>query len=212
MNKEVKDLEEEYKCKGQTVICPRCRREHFSPYLVMDEYVNCECGFRFYAFADRGLNIIMTPEEVGYEPVARAMRRFIVSTGRCTDIPPSLYLEPSGSVEYDVSVEEKDLDTVLEETLEEYQATVFGQCYLTRELICSIYDSFESGHDVELKKQKDRVDVIELKKKKIADQSIRQHARPLAYNEIVSPIRRSSHPLTGGVLLGSQEYRRPSQL
>lgn len=212
MNKEVKDLEEEYKGKGQTVICPRCRREHFSPYLVMDEYVNCECGFRFYAFADRGLNIIMTPEEVGYEPVARAMRRFIVSTGRCTDIPPSLYLEPSGSVEYDVTVEEKDLDTVLEETLEEYQTAVFGQCYLTRELICSICDSFESGHDVELKKQKDRVDVIELKKKKIADQSFRQHVRPLAYNEIVSPIRRSSHPLTGGVLLGNQEYRRASQL
>lgn len=49
------------------ILCPRCRKEHFSDYAVLDEFFNCECGFSFYAFEDRGLRI--TPKELfGYKP------------------------------------------------------------------------------------------------------------------------------------------------
>ena len=205
MNREDKDLAEEYGGKGQVVICPKCRKEHFSPYEILDEYVNCECGFRFYAFADKGLNIIMTPEEAEYEPLARAMRRFVVSTGRCKDIPPSLYMESDGLEEYAVSIYERDMDVELENILEEYQTAVFGQCYITKELIVSICDSFENGHDVELKKQKDRVDVIELKKKKVADQTIKQAAGRVAYDKLMTPMRISSQCYAGGIMLGNQK-------
>ena len=56
----------------------------------MDDLINCDCGFSFYVFVDKGLRIMMTPQEASYEPIVRAMRRFVVATGRCQDIDPSL--------------------------------------------------------------------------------------------------------------------------
>jgi len=81
---------------GQTVFCPRCGKKHYCPTGVMDEHIKCGCGLHFYAFANKGLRIIMPTDEAGYEPIARALRRFVVSTGRCTDIPPELYQDPDG--------------------------------------------------------------------------------------------------------------------
>ena len=207
MNTVYEDQEEEYQGKGQMVICPKCHREHFSPYELLDEFMDCECGFSFYAFAFKGLRIIMTPEEASYEPIARAMRRFIISTGRCTDIPPHLYMEPNGESEFEMTVQERDLDTDMESILEEYQMTVFGQCFLTRELLCSICESFEHGHDIELKKQKDHVDIIELKKKKVSDQSSRPRAKQMPYRGMISPARRPAIPHPGGILLENQDAR-----
>jgi len=160
------------------ILCPRCRKEHFSDYAVLDEFFNCECGFSFYAFEDRGLRIMMTPDEAHYEPIARAMRRFVVSTGRCQDIDQKL-LEPTEQVNT-VELQQRDLDEELTEILEEYQMAVFGQCYLTKELICSICESFEGGTDVELKKLKDRVDLIELKRKKVPEKDTKPR-RQAAY-------------------------------
>ena len=57
MNTAYEDQEEEYQGKGQMVICPKCHREHFSPYELLDEFMDCECGFSFYAFAFKGLRI-----------------------------------------------------------------------------------------------------------------------------------------------------------
>lgn len=211
MNTVNDEQEEKYQSKGQMVICPKCHREHFSPYELVDEYMDCECGFSFYAFAFKGLRIIMTPEEASYEPIARAMRRFVISTGRCADIPPSLYLEPDGKSGYEMTVQERDLDSDMESILEEYQMTVFGQCFLTRELLCSICESFEHGHDIELKKQKDHVDIIELKKKKVTDQNTRQRSNQTPYGGMIRPIRRPSKLHTGGILRQTQDVSYPSQ-
>ena len=207
MSKEEKDLEEEYRGKGQVVICPKCYREHFSPNELLDEFIDCECGFSFYAFAFQGLRVIMTPEEASYEPIARALRRFIVSTGRCTDIPPGLYMEPEGKKECEMIAQERDLDTDMESILEDYQMTMFGQCFLTRDLLCSICESFEHGHDIELKKQKDHVDIIELKKKKVSNQSIRLRAKQMTCRGMISPAQRSTVPHPGGVLLENQDVQ-----
>lgn len=211
MNTVYDEQEERTKGIGQVVICPKCHREHISPYELVDEYMDCECGFSFYAFTYKGLRIIMTPEEASYEPIARAMRRFVISTGRCTDIPASLYLEPDGKSGYEMMVQERDLDSDMESILEEYQMTVFGQCFLTRELLCSICESFEYGRDIELKKQKDHVDIIELKKKKVSDQSNRQRPKQIPYDAIVSPIRRTSMLHTGGILRETQDIRYSRQ-
>ena len=211
MNPVHDEQEDKYQVKGQVVICPKCHREHFSPSELVDEYMDCECGFSFYAFAYKDLRIIMTPEEASYEPIARAMRRFVISTGRCTDIPPSLYLEPDGKSGYEMTVEERDLDSDMESILEEYQMTVFGQCFLTRELLCSICESFEHGRDIELKKQKDHVDIIELKKKKVCHQSTRQRPKQMPHDAMISPIRGASILHTGGILRETQDVSYPSQ-
>ena len=40
----------------QVVFCPKCKKKHYSAYALMNEFVNCECGYSFYAFADKGLH------------------------------------------------------------------------------------------------------------------------------------------------------------
>lgn len=84
---------------------------------------------------------MMTPEEAGFEPIARAMRRFVVATGRCQDIDPRL-LEDTDQIPK-VEMQERNLDEELAQLLEEYQLAAFGECYITRELIdCGIPLSF----------------------------------------------------------------------
>ena len=102
----------------------------------------------------------MTPQEANYEPIARAMRRFVVATGRCQDIDPRL-LEDTGER---VEMKERDLDEEVRRALEDYQLAAFGECYITKELIDSICKAFEKNYDVALNKKKDGVDVREVNK------------------------------------------------
>ena len=43
----------------QVVFCPKCKKKHYSAYALMNEFVNCECGYSFYAFDDKGLHIMI---------------------------------------------------------------------------------------------------------------------------------------------------------
>ena len=74
--------------------CPRCGKQHCSDSAIFDDRVSCSCGFDFYAFACGDLRIVMPWDEASYEPIARALRKFVVATGRCQDIPPELYDDP----------------------------------------------------------------------------------------------------------------------
>ena len=96
------------------------------------------------------------------------MRRFVVSTGRCNDIPAHLYMDEDGQYCFDIAKQNEDMEEVLERSLETFQLEVFGECFLTIDLLGSICESFLEGHDVELRKQKNRVDIIKLIKKKVA--------------------------------------------
>lgn len=152
----------------QEILCPRCHKPHYSSRPIMDEYIDCDCGFRFYAFSCQDLKITMLPEEASYEPVVRNLRRFVVSTGRCTDIPQHLYQDEDGQYCFDIGLRNEDADEVLERALESFQLETFGESFLTVDLIGSICESFLDGNDVELRKQKDRVDIIKLIKKKVS--------------------------------------------
>ncbi|MGE4548839.1 MAG: hypothetical protein AB7C89_04690, partial [Intestinibacillus sp.] len=121
---------------------------------------------------DTVLQITMPSSEAGYEPIARAMRRFVVATGRCTDIPPELYQDENGQF-YFGSYRETDVEDELERALEHYQTEYFGDCYLTNELLYSICESFQNGNDVELRKQKNGIDIIKLIKKKVSTEKKR---------------------------------------
>ncbi len=155
-------------CTGQMVFCPRCGKKHYSHTVIMDEYVNCVCGMRFYAFADSGLRIILPPDEAGYEPIARAMRRFVVTTGRCRDIPPELYQNDDGQICFNFVKKDEDVEERLARSLEQFQQEMFGECFISKDLVFAICESFLDGHDVELRKQKKGVDIIKLIRKRMA--------------------------------------------
>ena len=164
--------------KEQMVICPSCQRQYPRSGVLVDEFIDCECGHRFYAFACGELRITMPQEEACCETVARAMRCFVVSTGRCTDIPRSLLSEDCQ--------EDPFIDEELEHLLSEYQSDAYGECFIPKEILDSICDSLVRGHDVELKKQKSKVDVIELTKKKPPSSSTgrRRRMRSEVYGQI----------------------------
>lgn len=185
------------------VLCPKCHKEHYGAYPLMDEFINCECGFSFYAFVDRGLRIMMTPQEAMFEPIARAMRRFVVATGRCQDIDPKL-LEYTDQIP-SLDVQERDLDDELARVLEEYQLAAFGECFITRELIDSICKFFGNNMDVVLMKQKDGVDIREMKKpKRVPNPDTSRSARLLTYNARIRESQRMGFPTVGGIMRSCQ--------
>ena len=153
--------------EGQSVVCPRCHRMHYSRTPIMDEYIDCRCGLSFYAFSCSGLRIIMPANEAGCESVARAMRRFVVTTGRCTDIPSALYQDEDGQLCFGFLKESQDIDEQLEIALEGFQSEYFGESYLTKDMVYTICESFKGGNDVELRKQKKGVDIVKLIKKRL---------------------------------------------
>ena len=65
----------------------------------------------------------------------------------------------------------------------------------------------EKAYQAELKKQKDHVDIIELKKKKVSDQSTKFRTQQMSYRGKISPMRRPSIPRPGGILLENQDIR-----
>lgn len=66
-------------------------------------------------------------QETRIDQIVRAMRRFVVTTGRCQNIDPKLleYTEEESIVKK----QERDLDAEFASLLEEYQIVVFGDCY-----------------------------------------------------------------------------------
>ncbi|MCR5540682.1 MAG: hypothetical protein K6F71_07680 [Ruminococcus sp.] len=147
--------------KKYIIPCPRCNKIHRIDGDIVDEIIHCSCGFEFYAFAVGDFRIVMSKTEACSEPIVRSMRRFVVSTGRCPDIPPELY----DDVYNDDFLE---MEESLAKSLEEHQLESFGNVYFTKDLLDSICESFSNGKDVELKKKKDSIDIIELKKKNIS--------------------------------------------
>lgn len=201
------------KFAGPVVICPKCHKEHYGAYALMDEYIDCECGLSFYAFVDKGLRIMMTPQEANYEPIARAMRRFVVATGRCQDIDPRL-LEYTDEIP-SVDVQERDLDEEVSRVLEEYQLAAFGKCYITKELIDIICKIFEKDNDVTLNKKKDGVEFREVNKpNKLTGQQTRSNARILSY-EMMLRSAKGKQPVVaeGGIMRMRQrtEFRQAGQ-
>ena len=199
--------------KPPIVICPKCHKEHYGAYPLMDEFINCDCGFSFYAFVDQGLRIMMTPQEARFEPIARAMRRFVVATGRCQDIDPKL-LEYTDQIPR-VDVQEWDLDDQLAKVLEDYQLAAFGECYITKELVDSICKFFERNMDVIIRKHKDRVDVSEVNKPKhVSLPDASRNARLLTYSARIRESQRMGIPsAVGGIMRSCQgtDVRMPGQ-
>jgi hypothetical protein len=170
--------------------CPKCGKKHTFSGCYVDSMIDCECGFGYYAFAAGDFRIVMSQEEAGSEEVVRAMRRFVVSTGRCTDIPPELYdmdrEMPTPNAGPSFYVREYDLEDELEHVLREYQVSAFGECLFTRELMDSICESLSAGKDIELKRKKDGIDIIELKKKRIKPADTEAHPKIAVFRQVHS--------------------------
>ena len=146
--------------------CPRCGKKHYLDGAIFDDRVSCSCGFDFYAFAAGELSIILPWEEANSEPIARALRKLVVVTGRCLDIPPELYKDDHLSI-----------NSMLDEIITEHQIDKYGICVITQEQLELICKSLLSGDDVELKWNRGHLKIYELKHRDI--QSKDNESKPL---------------------------------
>ncbi len=142
-----------YKVKRYALTCPRCGKKHFCEGVIFDSRVSCSCGFDYYAFAADDLLIVLPWSEVMCKQIAMAMRKLVVTTGRCTDIPPELYEDHSTSA--------------LDKALEDYQMDKYGTCYVTKDSLDIMCNSLENDEDIEVRWKRNRLDIIELKKKTV---------------------------------------------
>lgn len=146
--------------------CPRCGKKHYTDGAIFDDRVSCSCGFDFYAFAAGELRIMMPWTEANSEPIARAMRKLVVATGRCQDIPPELYIDDCLSQ-----------DILLDNELAAYQIDRFGICVITQEQLELICKSLLNGDDVELKWNRNHLKIYELKHRDIQNKD--DESKPL---------------------------------
>lgn len=150
-----------------SIPCPRCGKMHIFQAEYVDSMIDCDCGFEGYAFAVGDFRIIMSRAEALNESVVRSMRRFVILTGRCTDIPPELYMDEGELQECAIKPPVvHDIEEELERTLEEYQVAAFGEYLLTSELLDFICECLSEEKDIELRRKKDGVEISELKKHK----------------------------------------------
>ena len=105
--------------------------------------------------------ITLPGEEARYEPIARAMRRLVVATGRGSDIPPELYLDEIPE-ETSATYNGDDIETRLDEALREYCEIAYGQNYLGVQEVDLVFQALENGKDVVIKRKKDSVSVFQL--------------------------------------------------
>lgn len=189
------------------VYCPKCHKKHYGAYKLMNEFVDCECGYNFYAFAEKDLQILMPAHETDIDGVVRAMRRFVVESGRCQDIDPRLLEHTDESP--NIYARERDPEVEFENLLEKFGIEIFGECYVTLEVINFIHNAFEKNMDVLLKKQKDGVDMSEMKKpQRAAKPKARSGERIMKYSEmlgraqgaaIIPPTKGEDKPLAHAV-------------
>ncbi len=149
--------------------CPKCGKEHcFVPnynYNVLDSTVSCECGYDFYVFASGGFRIIIPKGEAESEKIVRAMRKFVVATGRCPDIPPELYEDTVEMAVNDMSAEQLDIEDLMAYALEQYQVDAYGDYFFTLETLDDMFELLTRDRDVLLTRKKDEVEVKEQRPK-----------------------------------------------
>ena len=96
-------------------ICIACGRKHTRTERLVDEHIQCECGYRFYVFYNRGMTVIMPSEEITRQGTTKAFQRFVVSTGRCQDAKVDAF-------DYTSFLQRADPLGLMEVGLERYQA------------------------------------------------------------------------------------------
>ena len=69
-----------------------------------------------------------------------------------------------------MTAQELDAEEELTRVLDGYQTDTFGEVLVNKELLDTICGNLYNGRDIELKKQKNGIDVIELKKKRVNTQ------------------------------------------
>ena len=139
-------------------ICAACGRKHIREGSLVDEHIPCECGNSFYAFYNQGMTVTIPSDETRNMDVVMGFRRFVVTTGRCLDAPA----EP---VDYTEFLQRADPLFLMQAGLQKYQGERFRECLMNCGDIVSVFDSLYDGKDVLLKKKRDYIDIIEMKRK-----------------------------------------------
>lgn len=175
--------------------CMACGRKHIRQERLVDEHIHCECGFDFYAFYNQGLSLTIPTDEIRNQPVARAFRRLIFSTGRCRDAEAEAadYGDYMGSTDYTgdtdcvdytkytALLQKADPLGLMEAGLERYQEETLGKLLLNCGDVVSICESLNKNRDVAVKNKGSYVDIIEMQRKVKKRQTIRLARPPVPF-------------------------------
>ena len=140
--------------KDHVIPCPECGKLHYRNADEIDTFIDCDCGKTFYTYSMDGMMILLSEGDACNEAIARSLRHLVVASGRGENIPVYLLQEPCEL--YDGM----DLDSQAEAILSEYEEAAFGECLIQRAHIDAIMEILQSGSDAEVKKSKDKVNVI----------------------------------------------------
>ena len=139
-------------------ICMSCGQKHIRTERLVDEHIQCECGYRFYVFYNQGMTVIMPSEEITRQGTTKAFQRFVVSTGRCQDAKVDAF-------DYSSFLQRADPLGLMEVGLERYQAEKMGRCLLNCGDVASICESLDKNRDVMIKNKGNYAEVIEMRRK-----------------------------------------------
>ena len=151
-----------------------CGRKHIRTERLVDEHIQCECGYRFLAFYCQGMMIVLPSDDIESQATIRAFQRFVVSTGRCLDAGV-------GPSDYTSFLQKADPLGLMEVGLERYQGEKYGKCLLNCGDVASACDSLYRNKDVVLKNKGNYIDIIEMQRKVKNKDSPPFSGEPIAY-------------------------------
>ncbi len=141
----------------QVFVCPCCHRRYDYEQRVVDEVINCGCGFVFYVFGHQGLTIQL-PEEEANEAVCEALRRLVRTTGRFPDAP-----SPGRRKGFAAEIGMIPPLALIEMGLQRMQTASFGGQILHSGDVESILEILNEKKDALVKRQNGYVTVMEQK-------------------------------------------------
>ena len=154
----------------QIFVCQNCFRQHVRNMTVVDEQIECECGHIFLAFGNEGLTLNLPAKELRSIATVNAIQRMIAITGRCPDAPVSMVNTVSNKAapvkRERVKLNPTESMKFMEAGLREYQKETYGGCLLTLDNVISICETLNEDADVEIKKQRDKISIYEVRLKK----------------------------------------------
>lgn len=144
--------------KQVILYCDRCGKRHVVNGSVIDEFIDCPCGYSFYLFYSEGMTVKMPAREMMTDENMQNFRWFVTRTGRCEKV----HAEPPG---YGKALVEIYPPVLIEMGLRRLQEKEYEKCSMNSGDIDTILSILNQDADVLVKNKKGYVDVIELQNK-----------------------------------------------
>ena len=139
-------------------ICRNCGRKHEMDESLIDDIIECGCGYQFFAFENRGMSVMIPMSDFRTGLTMNLFRLLVISTGRFPDAAAEA-LDCAGLLNKVGPLR------LIQEGLDRVQEKGPGKCRLTAGDVITICDLVKKHKDVLVKNKGRRIDVCELQMK-----------------------------------------------